>query len=51
MAWNSSGAIALLDAVDYRELGVVLLGFLQQPLGLVEQARVLERNAHARSRW
>ena len=39
---------ALLDAVDDRELGGALLGFLQQPLRLVEQARVLERDAHAR---
>ena len=38
---------ALLDAVDHRELGVALLGLLQQPLRLVEQARVLERDAHA----
>ena len=38
---------ALLDAVDDRELGVALLGLLQQPLRLVEQARVLERHAHA----
>ena len=32
---------ALLDAVDDREFGVALLGLLQQPLRLVEQARVL----------
>ena len=38
----------LLDAVDDRELGVALLGFLEQALRLVEQARVLERDAHAR---
>ncbi len=38
---------ALLDAVDHRQLGVPLLGFLQQALGLVEQARVLERDGHA----
>ena len=38
---------AALDAVDHREFGGALLGLLQQPLGLVEQARVLERDAHA----
>ena len=37
---------ALLDAVDHRELGVALLGFLQETLRLVEQARVLQRHAH-----
>ena len=36
----------LLDAVDHRELGVALLGLLQQALRLVEQARVLQRDAH-----
>ena len=40
---------ALLDAVDHRELGVALLGLLQQALRLVEQARVLQRDAHRRS--
>ena len=39
---------ALLDAVDHRQLGGALLGFLQQPLRLVEQARVFQRHAHAR---
>ena len=39
---------SLLDAVDDGELGVALLGLLQQALGLVEQARVLERDTHAR---
>ena len=38
---------ALLDAVDHRQLGVALLGFLQQSLRLVEQASVLQRHAHA----
>ena len=38
----------LLDAVDDRELGVALLGLLQQALRLVEEARVLQRDAHAR---
>ena len=42
------GGDALLDAVDDRELGGALLGLLQQALRLVEQARVLERDAHAR---
>ena len=42
------GRHALLDAVDDRELGGALLGFLQQPLRLVEQARVLQRHTHAR---
>ncbi len=47
MAWKSSSAAnAFLDAVDDRELGGALLGFLEQPLRLVEQARVLERDAH-----
>ena len=41
------GGHPLLDAVDHRQLGVALLGFLQQALRLVEQARVLERDAHA----
>ena len=41
------GRQALLDAVDDGQLGGALLGLLQQPLGLVEQARVLERHAHA----
>ncbi len=42
------GRHPLLDAVDDRELGGALLGFLQQMLRLVEEARVLERDAHAR---
>ena len=37
----------LLDAVDDRQLGGALLGLLEQALGLVEQARVLQRHAHA----
>ena len=37
---------ALLDAVDHRHLGVALLGFLQQALRLVEEARALQRHAH-----
>ncbi len=41
---------ALLDAVDDGELGGALLGLLQQALRLVEQARVLERDAHAATR-
>ena len=40
------GRHPLLDAVDHRELGGALLGLLQQPLRLVEEARVLERDAH-----
>ena len=49
MAWkSSSAAMPLLDAVDHRQLGGALLGFLQQALGLVEEARVLQRHAHAR---
>ena len=48
IAWNVELAgHALLDAVDQRQLRRALLGFLQQPLRLVEQARVLERDAHA----
>ena len=42
------GGHALLDAVDDRELGGALLGFLQQPLRLVEEPRVLERDAERR---
>ena len=42
------GRQALLDLVDDRELGGPLVGLGEQPLGLVEQARVLERDAHAR---
>ncbi len=38
----------LLDAVDDRQLRVALLGFLEQPLRLVEQARVLQRDAERR---
>ncbi len=41
------GGERCLDAVDDRELGIALLGFFQQPLRLVEQSRVLERDAHA----
>ena len=48
MAWKFElRGDALLDAVDHRQLGVALLGFLEQPLRLVEEARVLERHAHA----
>ena len=39
---------ALLDLVDDRELGGPLVGLRQQALRLVEQAGVLERDAHAR---
>ncbi len=38
----------LLHAVDDRELGGALLALLEQALRLVEEARVLERDAHAR---
>ena len=41
------GRDALLNGVDDRQFGGALLRFLQQPLRLVEQARVLERHAHA----
>ena len=41
------GRQALLDAVDDGQLGRALLGLLQQALRLVEQARVLQRHAHA----
>ena len=37
-----------LHAVDDRQLGGALLGLLEQPLRLVEEARVLQRDAHAR---
>ena len=37
-----------LHAVDDRELGGALLGLLEQALRLVEEARVLQRDAHAR---
>ena len=36
------------DVVDDRELGVALVRLGQQPLRLVEQARALERDGHAR---
>ena len=36
----------LADLVDHRELGRPLVRVRQQPLGLVEQARVRERGAH-----
>ena len=39
---------AFLDAVDDRQLGRALLGLLQQALRLVEEAGVLQRDAHAR---
>ncbi len=42
------GGDALLDRLDDRQLGVALLGLLEQPLRLVEQAGVLQRDAHAR---
>ncbi len=42
------GRHPFLDAVDHRQLGGALLGLLQQALRLVEEARVLERDAHAR---
>ncbi len=42
------GAHSLLDAVDHRQLRVSLLRLLQQALRLVEEPRVLERDAHAR---
>ena len=42
------GGQALLDAVDDRQLGGALVGLGQEALGLVEQAGVLERDAHAR---
>ena len=39
----------LADLVDDRQLGVALLGLGQQMLRLIEQARVFQRHAHARS--
>ncbi|MEP6943530.1 MAG: hypothetical protein ABI981_11375 [Betaproteobacteria bacterium] len=41
------GGHAVLDAVDYRQLGVARFGLLQQALRFVEQACVLECHAHA----
>ena len=41
------GGKSLLDRIDDRELGIALLGFLEQALRLVEQSRVLQRHAHA----
>ena len=38
---------ALLDAIDDGQLGVTLLGLLQEAVGLVEEARVLQGDAHA----
>ena len=42
------GGHAFLDAVDHGQFGGALLRFLQQALRLVEEARVLQRHAHAR---
>ncbi len=41
------GGERLLDAVDDRELGRALLALLEQALRLVEEPRVLQRDAHA----
>ena len=41
------GGERLLHAVDDRELGGALLALLEQALRLVEEARVLQRDAHA----
>ena len=41
------GGERLLHAVDDRELGGALLALLEQALRLVEEARVLQRHAHA----
>ena len=41
------GGHALLNAVDHRQLGGALFGFLEQPLRLVEETSILERHAHA----
>ena len=41
------GRHPLLDAVDDGELGRAVLGFLEQALRLVEEARVVQRDAHA----
>ena len=38
----------LLNGVDDRQLRGALFRFLQQPLRLIEQARVLQRHTHAR---
>ena len=40
------GGQRCLHAVDDRELGVALLGLLQQALGLVEKLRALQGHAH-----
>ena len=42
------GGHALLDAVDHRQFGGALLGFLQQALRLIKEPRVLQRHTHAR---
>ena len=42
------GRQAVLDAVDDRQLGGALVGLGQEALRLLEQPRVLERDAHAR---
>ena len=39
---------AALDLVDDRQLCGALVGLREETLGLAEQARVLERHAHAR---
>ena len=42
------GGEGAADLVDQRQLGVALVGLGQQALGLLEEACVLQRNAHAR---
>ena len=41
------GGHGLLDAVDHRQLGIALLGFLQQPLRFVEEAGAVHRQRGA----
>jgi hypothetical protein len=35
-----------LHAVDDRQFGVAFLGLFEQALGLVEETRIFERDAH-----
>jgi len=41
MAWKLIRRQALLHAVDDRQLGIALLGLLEQALGLIEQTGVI----------
>ena len=47
IAWKSSfRGQPCLDAVDDRQFGIALFGLFEQALGLVEETRVFEGDAH-----